>query len=138
MIRTVETPTKFNAVMIMPVKRRKKVETLSTNQLLTYEDYLRLPETMKRYEIVNEVIVVAPAPASEHQRFLFQLAKLLNNFVLRRRLGVVLPAPVDVLIGKRQKSPTHQLDILFLSAERTDIRSRQTLNTMPTLKIAPI
>ncbi len=33
----------------------------------TYDDYAALPDDGQRYEIVNGVLVMAPAPTPEHQ-----------------------------------------------------------------------
>lgn len=62
----------------------------------TWEDYQRLPEDGQRYEIVEGVLYVTPAPTFDHQFSTYELARRLGNFVTERRLGVVLGAPFDV------------------------------------------
>src|SRR5262249_9017275 len=66
----------------------------------------------------------------------FHLARKLVGHVEERDLGVVLIAPVDVVI---QKEPlrTRQPDLLFLSSERTGIRGRKELRQMPQIEVAP-
>ncbi|MGH9835216.1 MAG: Uma2 family endonuclease [Blastocatellia bacterium] len=103
---------------------------------ITYEEYLAMPETNLRYEIVDGEMIMSPAPTSEHQWFLSNLFNTLCAYVKRKKLGVVLPAPVDVLIRKAPLK-TRQPDILYLSAERTGIRGRDQLREMPVIEVAP-
>ncbi|HZP82437.1 MAG TPA: Uma2 family endonuclease [Chthonomonadaceae bacterium] len=104
---------------------------------LTYEEYLRLPEIKRRYEILDGEMVMSPAPISDHQWILSELLLLLLEFVRSRKLGVVLPAPVDIIIRKRPKLQTRQPDIVFLSTARTGVRGRKELKQMPQIEIAP-
>lgn len=103
---------------------------------ISYEEYLQMPEINLRYEIIDGEMIMSPAPTSEHQLFLTNLLFELRQFIKRRKLGVVLPAPLDVLI---RKSPlkTRQPDVLFLSTERTGIKGRDELKDMPMIEVAP-
>lgn len=103
---------------------------------LTYEAYLALPETKQRYEIVDGVVLMPPAPTPDHQWIMLEISVRLRSFVNERNLGVVLAAPVDLLI-RREPLRTRQPDILYLSAERTGIRGRDQLRGMQFLEIAP-
>jgi Uma2 family endonuclease len=82
-------------------------------------------------------MVMSPAPISDHQWILSELLLLLLEFVRSRKLGVVLPAPVDIIIRKRPKLQTRQPDIVFLSTARTGVRGRKELKQMPQIEIAP-
>jgi len=64
----------------------------------TYEDYLKLPNDGNRYEVIEGVLYVAPAPNPMHQRRLFRLAKNLDSFVVERKLGEIFISPIDVLV----------------------------------------
>jgi Uma2 family endonuclease len=103
---------------------------------LTFEAYLALPETKQRYEIVDGVLIMPPAPTPAHQWFSKRIFSRLDNFVEERRLGVVLFAPVDLLI-QREPLRTQQPDILYLSAERTGIRGLAELQGLQFLEIPP-
>jgi Uma2 family endonuclease len=103
---------------------------------LTYEAYLALPETKQRYEIVDGVLLMPPAPTPSHQWFMLEIAVRLRSFVNERDLGVVLAAPVDLLI-QRDPLRTRQPDILYLSAARTGIRGPAELRGLQFLEIAP-
>lgn len=109
---------------------------VAVTKSITYEQYLNLPEVMQRYEILDGEMIMSPAPTSEHQWIVLKLAMLLSAFISERSLGVVLIAPVDVII-RREPLRTRQSDVLYLSAERTGVRGRAELRTMPVLEIAP-
>lgn len=109
---------------------------VAVTKSITYEQYLNLPEVMQRYEILDGEMIMSPAPTSEHQWIVLKLAMLLSAFISERSLGVVLIAPVDVII-RREPLRTRQPDVLYLSAERTGVRGRAELRTMPVLEIAP-
>ena len=101
---------------------------------LTFDAWQALPETKQRYEIVDGVMLMPPAPTADDQWIMFEISKRLSSFVNERDLGVVLPAPVDLLI---QRAPlrTRQPDILYLSAERTGIKGRNELRGLQFLEI---
>jgi Uma2 family endonuclease len=91
---------------------------------LTYEEYLKTPEIKARYDILDGVMTMAPAPTVTHQRILFRLARLLDQFVSTQQLGEVLIAPVDIIIG-REPLRTRQPDLLFVSNEHAIILGDQ-------------
>jgi Uma2 family endonuclease len=103
---------------------------------LTFEAWRALPETKQRYEIVDGVMLMPPGPTADHQWIMMTILRPLDNFVKERGLGVVLPAPVDLLI-RREPLRTRQPDILYLSAERTGIRGRAELRGLQFLEVAP-
>jgi len=103
---------------------------------LTYEAYLELPELKQRYEIVDGELLMPPAPTPDHQWIAQEIFVRLRSFVDERDMGVVLMAPVDLLI-RREPLRTRQPDILYLSAERTGIRGRAELRGLQFLEIPP-
>lgn len=84
---------------------------------LSYEEYLALPETMARYDILDGVMVMTPAPTIWHQEVVLRIAEFLRGFSRGKGLGTVLVAPVDVVISK-EPLRVRQPDVLFVSAER--------------------
>ena len=62
----------------------------------TYQDYQRLPEDGRRYEIIDGVLYMANAPSYEHQYTVTALAHLFREHVMQRQLGVVLVAPFEI------------------------------------------
>ena len=65
----------------------------------TYEDYAALPNDGHHYEIVNGVLVMAPAPTPEHQDIVLEIAAHLRTHIKLAGLGRVFPSPVDVDLG---------------------------------------
>jgi Uma2 family endonuclease len=89
-------------------------------QRLTYEEYLKLPEIKKRYDIIDGEMIMAPGSTTEHQFDSRRIFRLLDRFVVEHQLGEVLYAPLDILI-QREPLRTRQPDILFVSNERRHI-----------------
>lgn len=103
---------------------------------LTYEAWLALPETKERYEIVDGVLKMPPDPTPAHQWYQMELAVRIRAFVDEARLGMVLAAPVDLLI-RRNPLRMRQPDILYLSAERSGIEGVAQLQGLQYLETAP-
>lgn len=103
---------------------------------LTFDEYMALPEMKQRFEIIDGELIMSPAPSSDHQWIVGKLFVLLWAFVKERNLGIVLIAPVDVII-QREPLRTRQPDVLYLSAERSGVRGRAELRRMPVLEIPP-
>lgn len=55
-----------------------------------------LPDDGKRYEVLDGELFVSPAPTMDHQRVVFRLARLLDDYVRTHKLGEVFIAPADV------------------------------------------
>jgi len=103
---------------------------------LTYEDYLSLPETKQRYEIIDGVMLMAPGPTPAHQWFMQKIFINLINYVTERDLGVVLVASVDLLVD-REPLRTRQPDVLYLSAERTGVKGLSDIMGIQVLESSP-
>ena len=95
------------------------MSTLQTGTKLTYEEYLETPETMIRCEVVDGEVIMA-GPSLYHQIISGNINELVRAFVLRKRLGRVVYAPVDVIV-RRDPLRVRQPDLLFVSNERADI-----------------
>ena len=117
-----------------PIRQRPRT---TQRRELTWEEYLNLPLITKPYDIIDGVMIRSPAPISIHQYYSFQIAEPLRAHVRKNKLGVVLYAPVDVLIRKVPKLQTRQPDVLFLSAARTGIKGATDLLGRPVLDVVP-
>ena len=85
---------------------------------LDYAAYLKTPETMRRYDIVDgSMILMSPGPDAPHQETSGEIYTLLKRHVERHRSGEVYYAPLDVIISK---SPlrARQPDVLYISNSR--------------------
>jgi Uma2 family endonuclease len=61
----------------------------------TYKEYA-LVDDGKRYEVMNGVLLMTPAPGIPHQETVFELATDLRSYVRSAKLGRVFIAPIDV------------------------------------------
>src|SRR5712691_7977283 len=83
----------------------------------TYDDYAALPENGQPYEIVNGVLVMAPAPNPGHQDIVLEIASYLRTHIKLAGLGRVFPSPVDVELGPKN---VYQPDIIVVLNEHLD------------------
>jgi len=67
----------------------------------TYDDYAALPDDGHHYEIVNGVLLMAPAPDLGHQSIVLRLSHYLFVHTELAGLGRVFVAPVDVELGPK-------------------------------------
>ena len=92
--------------------------TSRTRARLTYQDYLNLPESDDRYELIDGELWMAPTPTPEHQIFLYYLTKLVEEFATKHELGRVIMSPQDVVLAD---NVVLQPDMMFISSERLNI-----------------
>src|SRR5262245_217399 len=79
---------------------------------LDYDDYVRLPDDGKRYEILDGELYVTPAPSPLHQRVSKRLQRKLEDYFEARRLGEVFNAPIDLILGRHDVA---QPDLLVVT-----------------------
>jgi Uma2 family endonuclease len=65
----------------------------------TYEDYLRIPDDGKRYEILDGAVFMMAAPSPRHQYASKRLQRVLEDYFEGARNGLVLNAPLDVVLA---------------------------------------
>lgn len=100
--------------------------------VLTYEDYCRLPNDGRRYEILEGELAVTPAPTPGHQELLLNLAALLRDHVTSRRLGKVYVSPIDVILAR---TSVVQPDLVFVRADRLSLVSGRGIEGPPDLVV---
>ncbi|HRQ36833.1 MAG TPA: Uma2 family endonuclease [Chloroflexota bacterium] len=99
----------------------------------TYEDYLRLPDDGRRYEIIEGVLYMADAPSYDYQFAVLKTASKLEQFVESQQLGVVITAPFEVHLPGIAKPV--QPDILYIRKERQPVSGTQIFDGAPDLII---
>lgn len=67
----------------------------------TYEMYAALPEDGNRYEVVQEVLIMLPAPEMSHQAVIQRIRHYLDERIFAPRLGLVFTGPVDGVLSAR-------------------------------------
>lgn len=80
----------------------------------TYEAYAALPDDGLRYEVVQGVLVMTPAPEPEHQRINKKIAFCLYQEIDAKGKGEVFYAPIDVELSKQN---VFQPDVLVILSE---------------------
>jgi Uma2 family endonuclease len=84
----------------------------------TYEDYATLPDDGHRYEIVNGVLVMAPAPSPEHQSIAVRIAYYLFPHIDLVGIGKLFTAPIDVELGPKNVYQPDLVVVLNTHLER--------------------
>ena len=109
------------------------MQTTSTSQgLLTYEDYCQIPEDGNRYEVIDGLLFMAPAPFVRHQRVSLQISFRLVEYVKLSGSGEVFYAPCDVVLSENN---IVQPDVLYISENRTSIITDKNVQGPPDLLI---
>ena len=85
----------------------------------TFDEMLaELPETNLPVELWDGEIIMSPTPNPNHQRLVFNLARLLRDFVTAKKLGEVFLGPLDVILTQRR---VVQPDVFFISKSRLNL-----------------
>lgn len=98
----------------------------------TYQELRRLPEDGRRHELVRGEHLVTPAPSTQHQLVLMNLLRRLDAVVQEGRLGLLIPAPCDVVLSM---SDVIQPDLIFVSIERAAIVEPDCVRGAPDLAV---
>jgi Uma2 family endonuclease len=97
--------------------------------MMTYNQYVELPDDGNRYEIVDGVLeMMSPAPSLRHQKILTRLTSAFD--VPCREEGVFFVAPVDVIFAVDN---VRQPDFLFVLNENLHILSERAVEGVPDL-----
>jgi Uma2 family endonuclease len=109
---------------------------MSPKSAFTYRDYEALPNDHRRYEIHDGELCVTPAPSFEHQILLSNLVRALMRHVPSLAPGLLLFAPLDVILSDRPDETTIvQPDCLYIAPDRMALTSRRGMEGGPTLAI---
>jgi Uma2 family endonuclease len=100
--------------------------------VLTYEDYVLLPNDRNRYEILEGELSVTPAPSTKHQTASVNLLVLLSQYIKERDLGKLFHAPIDLIL---ESTSVLQPDLLFVSKARQHIITDRAVEGAPDLVI---
>ena len=102
-----------------------------TQTKLTYQDYANTPDD-ERYELIDGVLIVVPAPNIAHQESHASLGSQMWSFVRQHGLGRVFLAPTDVVLSD---TDVVQPDVLFISKERQHIITEANIQGAPDLVV---
>src|SRR5437667_60310 len=96
-----------------------------------FEVFEMLPEGTL-CQIINNTLVMSPAPTDSHQKVLGKIFTKLFNFIDDKQLGELRVAPYDVYIDEEN---VFQPDIVFISAENVHLIKERGLFGAPDLVI---
>jgi Uma2 family endonuclease len=105
---------------------------LPPSQQLTYEDYCHLPNDGKRYEVIDGELYVSPSPRTIHQLVSVRLSSRLHIHVETHDLGLVLEAPMDIVLSRTN---VVQPDIMFIAKARLHIVTPENIRGAPDLLV---
>ena len=107
----------------------------AVSKLITYEEWLRMPETNQRYEIVDGVLQMSPAPNMLHQLLVGELAGILRELV-PKSTGIVITSPIDVTVS-RSPLKVRQPDVMVVLFREDGWRDVQALLEAPLGEVIP-
>ena len=110
--------------------------TEATKKKISFEDYLLMPEINHPYEIIDGEFMPSPAPIPVHQRIVANTFIPLSNYVEAEDLGIVLFAPVDIIL-QRHPLRTRQPDVLFIHRDKLSGTGFDAIEELQILEIAP-
>ena len=98
------------------------------------EDIFDAPDSEdgKRWEVIDGEFYMAPPPSSAHQYASGALHAILWQHVTSNRLGVVLAAPLGVVLDEENGI---QPDVVFVSAARREIVRERGIEGAPDLVV---
>jgi Uma2 family endonuclease len=98
----------------------------------TAADLANVPDDGNQYELISGQIIMVPPPTTYHQDILGFLFSTLDSIVRPRRLGKVLPSPVNVYATGHD---VYQPDILFVRQENLSMIAMDGVHGAPDLVI---
>ena len=100
--------------------------------VLTYEDYLAMPDDGRRYEILDGEVAVTATPVTLHQRIVGNLYWVLRRHVEPRGLGEVFVAPLTVILAN---TTVVEPDVVYVDTGRAGLVTDRGIHGAPTLAI---
>lgn len=98
----------------------------------TYDDMKAKLPAESRYELRDFNLIEMPSPKRIHQRIVKHFTKVLDSFVIAKKLGEVYVSPFDVIFDKGN---TCQPDVLFLSNANKHLSSEEGIFGEPNLVV---
>jgi Uma2 family endonuclease len=100
---------------------------------LTYQDYRRLPEDGKRYELMEgELFVVSPAPSTRHQTVSRRLLFALMDALEQSGLAQVFNAPIDLVLSQ---TTVVQPDLIVIGSVHASIITDRAIEGIPDIVV---
>jgi Uma2 family endonuclease len=101
-------------------------------KLVTYDDYLTLPDDGNQYEVIGGELIMAASPITKHERISRKLLIRLDNYIEKYNIGEVFDAPFDVVLSM---TDVVQPDLMYISKERSHIITEKNIVEAPDLVV---
>jgi Uma2 family endonuclease len=105
---------------------------VTTVRKLTYADYAKMPADGFRHEIIEGEEYMTPPPGTDHQTVVVNLARILGNHVVARKLGRMFVAPTAVVLSKHDAV---EPDVMFVSKANASIITPKNIQGAPDLVV---
>jgi len=106
-----------------------------TKIVLTYEDFVLLPDDGNRYELHEGELSVTPAPGARHQLVIGNLHLILAPHVRASGRGEILLSPFDCIMTN---ITVVEPDLIYIDEARRNRLSQRAIEGSPTLAIEVI
>ncbi len=103
-----------------------------TSTRMTYEEYLKLPDDGKHYEIIDGELLVNPAPIPTHQRIVGRIWFALYRHFVAHGGGEVLSSPLDVVFDEDNML---EPDLVVITTASAGIVGEKNLRGAPDLVV---
>jgi len=104
----------------------------ATTTRLTYEDYVKLPDDGKRYEIIDGELFVNPSPIPRHQWIVVNVVAAFHSWFRAHGGGRVFVSPLDVLL---EEHSIVQPDVIVIRSDRAGVVGKKNVQGPPHLAI---
>jgi Uma2 family endonuclease len=96
-----------------------------------FELFESLPEGTLA-QLINNQIVMSPAPSDTHQKVLMDISNRIYNFLEKSPIGIIRIAPYDVYFDRRNAL---QPDIIFIANDKIGLIKENGLHGAPDIAI---
>lgn len=101
----------------------------------TYEIYSALPDDGFRYEVIQGVLMMSPAPEITHQGIIQRITRYLDEQIFSASRGLVFTGPIDVVLAPQK---VVQPDVLALLENHLDRLKEKYIEGAPDLVVEVI
>ncbi len=102
------------------------------SSLLNYHDYFLLPDDGKQYQLIEGELFMTPPPGFSHQISVTRLTRIIDQYLNKNPIGVVICAPYAVVL-----SDIHVVepDLVYVSNERRNLIKERGIFGSPDLVV---
>lgn len=108
--------------------KKREDKSIIREQTVTYDDYARMPEDGKRYEVADGTLELLSAPTPKHQVISTQMLTMLTNSC--QSDYIVFASPVDLILSATE---VRQPDLIMVHRGRIGIITRRGIEGIPDL-----